>query len=172
MAGSLLSRLLVSRTGVAAAEMALVVPLLMVLLFAAFETGYYFYSAHVVATAVRDGARYASRLPFTDFPCGGAITPTSAETNIQNITFSGDIAGSGQRLAGWTSAASTVVVTFACDTTNASVNNGIFKGLSGGVRVVTVTATVPYVPLVAQFGYANTSTPKLHAQSQATVMGI
>ena len=150
--------------------MALVTPLLITLMFGTFEIGNYFYSEHVVATAVRDGARYASRRSFSDFPCGGAITP-AVVTSTQNITRTGAIANGVQRLAGWT-AANSVSVTFACDTTNASADNGIFKGLSGGVRVVTVAATVPYTSLFYRVGLSNADTLKLYAQSQAAVVGI
>ncbi len=162
--------LLASRSGVAAAEMALVTPMIIAFMFGTFEIGNYFYSVHVVATAVRDGARYASRLSFSDFPCGGSITG-SVITNTQNITRTGAIANGVQRLAGWTTASS-VSVTFACDTANASAGNGIYTGQTGGVRVVTVSATVPYTSLFYRVGLSNANTLNLYAQSQAAVVGI
>ena len=173
MSGLTLLDLRASQSGVAAAEMALVTPLLLVLMMAAFEVGNYFYSEHVVATAVRDGARYASRQSFLKFPCGSAIGGTVVQ-DTQNITMNGAISGGLQRLAGWTNANS-VSVTFACDTTNSSVGNGIYTGLAGGIRVVTVAAVVPYTPLFARFGITNAHTLNglnLVAQSQAAVVGI
>lgn len=171
MLGRLLTKLLVAQSGVAAAEMALVTPLLITLMYGTVETGNYFYSEHVVATAVRDGARYASRRSYSDFPCGGTITP-AVVTDTQNITTTGAISGGVQRLAGWTNPVTTVSVTFACDTTNASAGNGIYTGQSGGVRVVTVAATVPYTPLFYRIGLSNATTLNLVAQSQAAVVGI
>lgn len=171
MRNRILPLLLASRSGVAAAEMALVTPLIIVFMFGTFELGNYFYSEHVVATAVRDGARYASRRSFSDFPCGGSIT-ASVVTNTQNITTTGAISGGVQRLAGWTNPATSVAVTFACDTANASAGNGIFTGQSGGVRVVTVAATVPYTSLFYRVGLSNANTLVLYAQSQAAVVGI
>ena len=175
MLGRSLHDLRASRSGVAAAEMVLMTPLLLVLMMGAFEVGNYFYSEHVVATAVRDGARYASRLPFTYYPCGGAINPTSAESNIKNITMNGAISGGNQRLANWNNVNS-VTVTFACVASGFTyVDNGIFRGLSGGVRFVTVTAVVPYKSLFARFGITNAHTLNginLVAQSQAAVVGI
>ena len=56
-----LRALLASDDAAAAAEMALVVPLLVILMFGSFELGRYFLDEHVVVKAVRDGARYASR---------------------------------------------------------------------------------------------------------------
>ena len=54
-------RLAADRAGSAAAEMALVLPLLLVIMFGTFELGHFFYSEHIVQKAVRDAARYASR---------------------------------------------------------------------------------------------------------------
>ena len=101
--------------------------------------------------------------------------PISVVTNTQNITATGAISGGVQRLAGWTNPATSVSVTFACDTTNASAGNGIYTGLTGGVRVVTVAAEVDYKSLVGRFGITNAHTLsgiKLVAQSQAAVVGI
>ena len=61
----MLSRVMRNSSGTAAAEMALVTPLLMALMFGSFELGNYFYTSHIVAKAVRDGARYASRRGFS-----------------------------------------------------------------------------------------------------------
>ena len=151
--------------------MALVTPLIIAFMFGTFEIGNYFYSEHVVATAVRDGARYASRHSFSDFPCGSAIGGTVVP-DTQNITATGAISGGVQRLAGWTNPATSVSVTFACDTTNASAGSGIYTGQTGGVRVVTVAATVNYTSLFYRVGLSNADTLKLYAQSQAAVVGI
>ena len=47
--------------GAAAAEMALVLPLLLVILFGSLELGNYFMNEHTLIKAVRDGARFAGR---------------------------------------------------------------------------------------------------------------
>lgn len=175
MPGRLLTKLIVARSGVAAAEMALVTPLLTVLMFTTFETGNYFYSQHVVVTAVRDGARYASRLPFSQVQCNNAPN-RPALTQIEDITRTGAISGGVQRLAGWTSATGTITVTYSCGTTDLpGPDKGIYTGLSGvsgGVPVVTVIATVPYKSLFSQVGLVNSTTLNLSAQSQIPVMGI
>src|SRR3546814_6135051 len=89
------------RSGAAAAEMALVSPMLIILMFGSFELGNYFLDEHVVLKAVRDGARYAARQNFTTMPCSG--TPT-ADAAIKNLVRYGNIAGSGDpRLRYWTS---------------------------------------------------------------------
>ena len=61
------ARLASDRSGTSAVEMAMATPLLLVLLIGTFELGYYFLSEHVVQKAVRDAARYAARLPSSDF---------------------------------------------------------------------------------------------------------
>ena len=65
----LLTQVAHDRSATAAVEMALVAPLLILLMFASVDAGNYFLSEHVVDKAVRDAARYAARLPFTDFDC-------------------------------------------------------------------------------------------------------
>lgn len=164
---ALLKSLRKSTKGGAAAEMALVTPLLLGMLFGPLELGNYFYSEHVVAKAVRDGARYASRRSFADFSCSAPTNDVIDKT--RNVTITGQVATGGEmRLAGW-SAANTVTVSVTCDTSG--TYTGIYTGLSGGVRIVTVSASVPYTSILGRLGINNTSLT-LNAQSQAAVMGV
>jgi Flp pilus assembly protein TadG len=163
------SRLGADRRGAAAAEMALITPLLLVLMGGAFELGKYFLDEHVVSKAVRDGARYAARQSFTNMPCGA--TPT-ADTQIKNLVRYGNIAGTGNpRLTYWVSN-STVTVAVDCPTSGAAYETGgVYNGLTGGAHRVTVSATVPYSGLFAGIGVSTTGLNVI-AQSQAAVMGI
>ena len=52
-----LHRLSTDRSGTAAAELALVLPLLLTMMFSTFELGNYFLAEHVVQKAVRDAAK-------------------------------------------------------------------------------------------------------------------
>ena len=171
-------RLASNRSGSAAAEMALTMPLLLLLLFGAFELGYFFMSEHVVLKAVRDSARYAARLPVTDgtttfYNCSGTPTVESGtEQKIQRVARFGDPdATSGARLFGWT-ADNMTTVTLACDTdvTHSYVNKGVYTEFPDGVPVVTVSASVPYPTLFGIIGFGTTSLT-LNAQSQAAVFG-
>lgn len=162
-----LSSLWKDPSGSSAAEMALVTPLLMTLMFGSFELGKYFLDEHVVSKAVRDGARYASRRSFTEFTCTGASTDVIDKT--RNITRTGEIASGGTaRLPYWTTA-TTITVSVTCDTSG--TYSGIYKGASTGVPVVTVAASVPYGSLFGYLGFG-ASTLSLNSQSQAAVMGI
>jgi len=164
MLGEPLSRLRIDRRGAAAAEMALVAPLLAGLMLGSFELGKYYLDEHVVAKAVRDGARYAARQNFSTMPCGG--TPT-ADTQIKNLVRYNNVGGTGSpRLTYWNSS-STITVAITCD--NSGTYTGIYTGLTGGARRVTVSAAVPYTGL---FGLVGFDALSLNARSQAAVMGI
>lgn len=155
------------RSAAAAAEMALVTPLLMILLFGAMELGRYFLDEHVVAKAVRDGARYAARLPFADY--AGCALSSDAEDKTRNVTRTGQVASGGPaRLHYWTSPA-TVTVSVSCDTSG--TYEGIYKGAATGAPVVTVVAAVPYTPLFNAIGF-NVTGLSLNSRSQAAVTGI
>ena len=155
--------------GTAAAETLLVLPLIFSLLFGAFELGNYFLTEHKVVKAVRDGARYAARQPYTDYagcsPSQGLIDRT------RNVTRTGQVANGGTpRVDTWTNANS-ITVSAACNTTWTGAAAGIYVGSAIGTPVVTVAATVPYTPLLAQLGLANVSLG-LNARSHAAVTAI
>lgn len=163
----MIARLLRQENGAAAAEMALVAPLLMIIMFGSMELGHYFYSEHVVVKAVRDGARFASRQGFADFNCPSTIGGTVV-TDTQNVTRTNTVNGSGTpRLGGWTQN-STVTVTLRCDTSGTYVS--FYQGL-GGVPVVTVSATVPYSSLFQMIGF-NSTNLSVRSSSEVPVMGI
>ncbi|UXC91515.1 pilus assembly protein [Sphingobium sp. RSMS] len=169
MARNFLSRLFTCDRAAAAAEMALVTPLLIVLMFGSFEMGNYFLSEHVVAKAVRDGARYASRQSFTNFSCPNSVNG-GVVTSIQNVTRTGQVSTGGTaRLAGWTNG-NTVSVTLSCTTITGGNYSGIYKGMTNLPRVK-VSATVPYRSLFYVLGFTRSS-PQLVSESEATVQGI
>lgn len=166
-------QLLRDETGAAAAEMALVIPFLLVLMFGAVDLGNYFLSEHVVDKAVRDASRYAARLPLADYASCAVSSGGAAEQQTQRVARFGDPAGSGnQRLAGWT-ADNMTTVSIACDdgtSGNSWATAGIYSDFPDGAPVVTVTATVPYNTLFGLVGLGSMSF-NLNAQSQAAVVG-
>ena len=160
-------RLAADCDGTAAAEMAMVLPLLLALLFGTFELGHYFLSEHVVQKAVRDAARYAARLPMINYP---SCVPTSAATaQIQRVARTGrpDNGGASQRLQGWTADTMTTV-TLTCTATG--TYTGIYTQFPTGVVVVRVSASVPYPSLLGTMGLAVPSLT-VGAASQSAVFG-
>lgn len=152
--------------GAAAAEMALMIPLLLTLMFAGFEAGHYFYTQQQVIKAVREGSRYAGRLGFNSFPCGGAAN-AAAVAQIQQVTRTGTVTGTNPRVRGM--ALSDITVTHRCDANFA--DDGIFKGTTGGAPIVLVTASTGYNSLFEQLGVIDSSAI-VQASSEAVVNGI
>jgi len=165
-----LTSLIVCHKGSAAVEMALVAPLMLILMFGSFELGNYFMDNHVVAKAVRDGARYASRRGFAEYSCAAATTDVVDKT--RNLIRTGQLTGGTARLPGWTDP-TTITVAVTCNTTgnNGAAFTGIYTGMSTGAPVVTVSAAVPYHSLFGAVGF-NATSLTLRARSQAPVMGI
>ena len=156
--------LLKDRRASAAAEMALVLPILLVLLFGSVELGNYFLSEHVVQKAVRDASRYADRLPVGDYDCGtGTMTDP---TPVQKLARTGDPEGTDARLVDWTDDLMTTV-SVVCDTSGRYT--GVYADFPMGVPVVTVTTAVPYTSLFGTMGLGQRLT--LNASQQAAVIG-
>lgn len=164
-----LSRLLNCDAAAAAAEMALVTPLLVILMFGSFELGNYFLSEHVVVKAVRDGARYAARRPFADFTCPSTVASDVVD-KTRNVTRTGQVASGGAaRLVNWTTD-TTVSVTVSCTAIAGGNYSGIYNGMTN-LPKVKVSATVPYRSLFNNLGFTS-STLNLVSESEATVQGI
>jgi len=165
--------------GTAAAEMALVTPVLLTLMFGAFELGNYFLDEHVVTKAVRDGARYAARLPVTEYYAGNSCVAGdyagSKLTAIQNVTRTGSVDGTApSRLAYWISTYATppsTSITISVTCKSAATYPGIYTTLIGDVPVVMVKADVKYRSLFQAVGF-NATNIYLHAQAQSAVIGI
>lgn len=161
-----LLRLARDRSAAAAVEMAMVLPILLVIAYATFEMGNYFLTQHVVQKAARDAARYAARLPMTNYP---SCAPTStAEQQIRRMARTGDPAGTqANRIYTWT-ADNMTTVTLTCDTSG--TYSGVFKDFPNGAPVVTVSSTVPYGSLWGNLGFRAMNL-SVYGRSQAAVFG-
>lgn len=161
------------RGGAAAAEMALVMPMLVVMMFGSAEVGKFFWDEHVVMKAVRDGARYASRQKFADMPCSGTAANEAAIKNV--VRYGAPTVGTlDPRLYYWTDD-DTITVTITCYNNGGTggttrIYNGIYSSRSD-VPVVKVSASVPYSPIVGAIGI-DASNFELNAYSEGTVFGI
>jgi Flp pilus assembly protein TadG len=171
-------RLLRDDRGAAAAEMALIFPLLLIIGMGAVELGNYFLDEHRLVKAVRDGARYAARQDFSNY--AGCTTTAADVSNAQGlidnthaIVQTGLLSGGSDLLPKWSSA--TFKVQMTCNSTVGSQTlSGIYTNTTGAAppAVVVVTATVPYVPVaVSGFGF-KAAGYNLYAQEQAAVTGV
>jgi Flp pilus assembly protein TadG len=164
-----------NQSGAAAAEMALIAPLLMILMFGSMELGHYFWTQHKVVKAMRDASRYAARQPFTSFTCT-TIDPT-VEANIANFARTSTISGQGTpKIWNWTSNNSIVVVP-GC---RPAFTQGIYNASVGGAPVVTVRLArtgdsgktpLAYPSLFEAIGFDATDI-KLQGSATAAVMGL
>jgi len=158
-----------SRSGVASVELALYTPVLFALMFTAFEGGNYMLTQHRVTKAVREGARYAARLPFSNYACpapaDGQITDAATTTRIKNLTRTGQLSGGKPRIRGW--ADTNVSVTYSCSD---DLDTGLYKTSATAPRVM-VSALVPYPSILGALGFA-TNDSVVRSQSQAAVVGI
>lgn len=162
----LLRSLLDCQRGGPAAELALILPFLVVMLFGGLELGYYFYSQHQVVKGVRDGARYASRQSFVDLNCDTGSVPADVETAIQEITRTGRVSGGTARVPGWEN--DDIMVSLTCPGT--AITTGIYAGESNAPQI-NLVASVAYQSLFEGVGIID-STYTLNASQQAAVMGI
>src|SRR5688500_17559369 len=101
------------RRGAAAAEMALVAPLLVTIMLGSLEVGKYFWDEHLVTKAVRDGARFASRESFANMPCGGTATN---ENQIKNLVRFGKptVTGTDKPRLFYCGSNNTISITITC----------------------------------------------------------
>jgi len=159
------------RRGAAAAEMALVAPLLCAIMIGSVELGSYFYNEHILVKAVRDGARYAARQSFTNYGCSGAPTG-SVVANTQALVRTSLLSSGTDRFPDIQNG--DITLSTSCKTTEGgqSMTNGVYKGMATGAPIVTVQATVDYEPVIgAAFGFSGVGM-HLNASQQAAVMGI
>lgn len=156
--------------GAAAAEMALIVPLAMLMLFTSLEAGHYFYQRHQVEKGLRDGARYIARQSFDDINCRGgsaSSVPAGIQTATKNLTRTGQISGGTPRIAQW--ADSDIVISVTCPVI-AESQTGIFDATERA-PTVSVGTVFKYDSLFGGIGVI-TDNFDLGGYQQATVMGI
>ncbi len=162
--------------GSAAAETALIAPLLLTMLFGGIEVGNYFLDEHAMVKQVRDGARYASRLPLpTNYTCPSTVSP-AAETLIANVTKTGTVDGTGTGRFDanyWTrncpGVAKAVTVTIRC--VPEDDYTGVWAEWEGDIPVVKVSAGVRYRSLLDTLGLPGAPSLCLKAESEIPAMG-
>ena len=167
--------------GAAAAELALILPLLLSIMFGSMELGNYFMNEHSLVKAVRDGARFAARQPFGNYTACSGTPGGTVEANTRNVVMNGYLSG-GTLITPNIEAGDITVAQNCAATAGGEDMLGIyrdrFSGTCGGsaaagcAHVVTVSAAVDYRPVIAQaFGFSGMNI-LLNASSQAAVAGV
>ena len=158
-------------SGSAAAEMALVLPLLLIIMMGSAEVGNYFMNEHSLVKAVRDGARVAARQNFSNYTgCSGSPDATNVVTPTRNVVMRGYL--SGGTIITPNIQTTNVTVTQSCATTaGGQTMSGIYQGRANGAQIVTVSAAVNYQPILTSFGFRGVGI-QLNASSQAAVAGV
>lgn len=170
-----LARFLCCTRGAAAAEMALILPIAVLLMFGGLETGHYFYQEHQVIKGLRDAGRYAARQPFEQINCrgGNAFISTDVRDKVRTLALTGKLSNGTLRIAGWEPSDIRVEVLCPGDDGYPNIDEareGIFNTDEPAPRVV-VSTTFNYDSLFNGLGVINDSA-SLNASHQATVMGI
>jgi Flp pilus assembly protein TadG len=151
--------------------MALVMPILLALMFGSAELGNYFMNEHKLVKAVRDGARFAARRPFSDYPTCSTVT-TTLRDDTRNVVMNGYLNLTGATTTTPNIQASNIIVSTSCATTaGGQTMLGIYRGRTNGAQIVTVSATVNYWPILSSFGFRGFGMT-LNAASEAAVGGI
>ena len=155
--------------------MVLVLPFLLVLMFGSAEMGNYFLDEHGLVKQVRDGARYASRIPLeANYTCPNTVNP-AAKTLIENVTKTGTVGGTATGRFDsdyWartcTGVAEPITVSIRCVSNDDY--DGIYQSLEGDIPIVKVTAAVSYRSVLGSLGLP-TANLCLRAESEMAVVG-
>ena len=185
MIARLLLRLLRDRGAAAAAEMAMVMPLLVVLAMGTFELGNYFKDEHILIKGVRDGARYAARQGFDTYKNCTGIAVDVPKKNVAGTVFEqtrlivrkGTLSSADpDLLPTWSDTSTTFSVQTSCSTSAGGTPlGGIYvgnaTGTAGMAPMVTVTASLPYRSVLGSYGFTGKGF-SLVATEQAAVTGV
>lgn len=168
--------LLGSRGGAAAAEMALVTPILLVLGFGSVELGNYFRSEHILLKGVRDGAVYAARQSVpVNYNCaaGTPTVPSGVLDQTKTLVRKGSLTTTDSDLLPlWDDASTTFTITVSCVTaaSDGTALSGVYLVNGGKVPVLTVSASLPYRSVLTAVGFRTTGL-RIHAQEETAAYG-
>ncbi len=170
-----LSSFLRDQRGAAAAEMALMTPLLLIMMFAPFELGNFYWTQHKITKGVRDAARFAARQPFTLYECGEDLGDSAVETQIKNLARTGVLTGGTTKVQGWVDGEITVTVVCRDESlidgsADTAVTTGIYRGLDNA-PIVRVETNLDYPSLFRTLGF-DTTGARMTAYSESAVMGL
>jgi TadE-like protein len=151
-----LKKIKASDGGTALIEGAIVLPVILLLIGGVYEFGYFFYQQQLIATGVRDAARY---LALTADP-----NSTADQLEAKNLAVYGLISGGSlPRVSGWSTANVTISVT--------SVNNSSGTYCGGcPIKIITVSTSL-IDPSLGFFGLLGLRTPNISASHRERWVG-
>jgi hypothetical protein len=171
----MIARLLHDRRASAAAEMALVLPLLLILLFGSVELGNYFRSEHILLKGVRNGAVYAARQDIAiNYDCSGGppTVPAGVIDDTKALVRTGVLSGGTDLLPLWSDGSTTFTMSVTCVTAAGGTTlAGLYIVNGGQVPVLTLNADLPYSTVLGTLGLASPNL-RLKARQQAAVSGV
>ncbi len=119
------NRLWRARGGIASVELALILPVLVLMLFGTVEVGRLLFDFHAVSKTVRDATRYLTRIDAAAAALGlacPAVTVNNAAaevTNAKNLALRGTIDTSKPYLLAYWTDANSISVTVSCEDNSA-----------------------------------------------------
>lgn len=145
--------LLKGTKGSAAAEFALILPLLIMFLAAVMDFGRLMMDYHAASKSIRDASRYLSRVGVTCDAGGGAVDNIGDITIAKNLALSGSVVTpvAGDYLLPYWTDPNSISVNVTC-----IENTGQFSGRYEAIAFIpslTVTATVPFSLFFGGFVY-------------------
>jgi hypothetical protein len=152
--------------GSALLEGAIVLPLLFVLMFGIYDFSWYFYQQHLIATGVRDAARYLARSPA---PCDAASSVwASGTTNAGNLATTGFAWGGPARVHGW----NPEMIRIDCTAIDNAAGVDGLRSYRGGPLVYVVTVSTRFVdPSLGFFRVIGLSPPIISVSHSERAVG-
>lgn len=179
MIGPLATRFGHDQRGAVSAEFVLTLPIMFALMFGGIEAGHFAWTQHRLVNAVREGARFAGRLPVDRFCAGAdAALDADAEGEIKAVTLTGQLPnddGEAVGLAaipGLTAADVVVEADCAAFAGDGDAGTGIYSDLGNGGPIVTIRiASVRYPSMMDAMGLIDTDL-RMTARASAPVIGL
>lgn len=146
--------LLKDKQGTAAAEFAMILPLLIIFLAVVLDFGRLMMDYHAASKSIRDASRYLTRVGVTCDASGGAVDNSLDTTIAKNLALSGSVTtpvAGDYLLSYWTDPGS-ISITITC-----IENVGQFSGryeTVGFIPSIAVTATIPFTMLFGTIVYS------------------
>jgi Flp pilus assembly protein TadG len=128
-----MNRLRRDERGASLIETALVLPFLLTLGLGVFEFGNLLYKYHLIATGVRDAARYLARFD----------NPASKETEAKQLAVTGSITGGSPRVVWWSTSQVAVNYTNVPNDPDPVTGERPYRG-GNTITIVRVSTSVPY----------------------------